>query len=124
MNGKEFFDKLLEEENNYYIGNGITVSCYFENGMLPHFHFYSKRVQGCIRLDVPRYFCHKPIHDGLNSKEKKTVNDWLVGGGWKELVNVWNSNTENKIDITSIPDYKLLPNLNPATGKLDKENRK
>lgn len=124
MNGKEFLDKILNEENNYYIGDGITASCYFEDGMLPHFHFYSKRVQGCIRLDVPKYFCHKPIYDGLNSSEKKTVVYWLDHeDGWKELINVWNKNAVVPVE-TEMPNYNLLPSLNPSTGKLDKKDRK
>lgn len=123
MNGKEFLDKILNEENNYYIGDGITASCYFEDGMLPHFHFYSKRVQGCIRLDMPKYFCHKPIHDGLNSKERKKIIDWLNVGWWKELVSVWNKNATVPVE-TKMPNYNLLLNLNPSTGKLDKKDRK
>ena len=124
MNGKEFLDKILNEENNYYIGDGITASCYFENGMLPHFHFYSKRVQGCIRLDIPRYFCHNPNHDGLNSKEKKAVVDWLKLGWWEEMAKLWNKSATVKINTETMPDYNLLPNLNLATGKLNKEDRR
>ena len=123
MNGKEFLDKILNEENNYYIGDGITASCYFENGMLPHFHFYSKRVQGCIRLDIPRYFCHNPNHDGLNSGEKKMVIEYLKNN-WKYLVEIWNKSATVKINTETMPDYNLLPILNSAAGKLNKEDRK
>lgn len=125
MNGKEFLDKILNEENNYYIGDGITASCYFENGMLPHFHFYSKRVRGCIRLDIPKYFCHNPSHDGLNSGEKKTIIYWLEEeSGWEEMANLWNKSATVKINTEVMPDYNLLPNLNSTTGKLNKEDRR
>ena len=123
MTIKEILETIFKEENTYSDGNGFKYSCYFENGMLPHFHFYSKRVQGCIRLDIPRYFCHNPNHDGLNSGEKKMVIEYLKNN-WKYLVEIWNKSATVKINTETMPDYNLLPILNSAAGKLNKEDRK
>lgn len=122
MTGKELIDQTLNEENGWHFED-FTINCYFESGQLPHFHFKNKRVEGCIRLDVPRYFCHQPQHDGLNSKEKKTIINFLKNDGWEEMAMIWNKQATVKIECER-PDYTQLPNLNPSTGKLNKEDRR
>ena len=46
---------------------------------------------------------------------------------WKNLIDEWNEGrSENFVPNSfkrSIPNYRLLPSLNPSTGKLNKEDR-
>lgn len=122
------FDEALklteEEESNLYNANGIKINVYGSEGRFPHLHYYFSRVEGCIRLDVPRYFCHENYHDGLNSGEKKFMIDWLRKN-WRNCVNEWNrdSRQEKIPENYLMPDYNLLPKLEP-NGKLAKENRR
>lgn len=126
------FDRALElalnEEELGRVSNTDepVINVYGNEGNLPHLHFKNKRVESCIRLDEPKYFCHKPHHDGLNAQERKWFLNWIQRN-WVACVNLWNKDTiQEKIsnDIKNMPDYKLLPYLNSSTGKLNKEDRR
>lgn len=121
-------EKIFFEEigvGSLRLGSDFIFNAYNNEGALPHFHFKCKNgIQGCIRLDVPKYFCHENYHDGLNSKYKKKLVVSLTFEIWKKLVDEWNKNrTENLVSATDMPNYNSLPNLNLTTGKLNKEDR-
>ena len=121
----EAYKIILEEENNVLNSNGIKINVYGKEGNDPHLHYYFPNVEGCIRLDIPRYFCHESYHEGLPSKEKKIIINWLKLN-WLRCVQTWNKDSnQDKLpeDINKMPNYHLLPNLQP-NGKLAKEDRK
>ena len=117
---------LAEEFGRISKTNEPTISVYGGEGNLPHLHFKNKRVESCIRLNAPKYFCHESYQDGLNSAERKWFFDWIKSN-WVNCVNLWNKDTnQEKIsnNIEDIPNYSLLPPLNSSTGKLNKGDRK
>ena len=123
MKFKEIIDKMLNEENNVYNLSGTKINVYGSEGNDPHLHYYFPNVEGCIRLDIPRYFCHEPHQDGLNSLQRKFMIKWLKIN-WAKCVEIWNRDSnQKKVQIKIMPDYNLLPKLQP-NGKLAKEDRK
>lgn len=70
-------EKIYNEElsfGNINLGDEFVINVYNSERTLPHFHYKSKDGrQGCIRLDVPRYFYHENYHDGLNTKNRKKL---------------------------------------------------
>ena len=82
-------------------------------------------IEGSIRLDIPRYFCHESYHEGLPSREKKIIINWLKLN-WLKCAQIWNKDSnQDKIpeDINIMPNYNLLPNLQ-SNGKLANGDRK
>jgi len=126
MNLKEIIDSTLNEEEDNLTGKlSYNVNVYGREGKEPHLHYMISGIEGCIRLNEPRYFCHDPRHEGLPSKEKKIIIRWLKDN-WLRCVQTWNKDSnQDKLpeDIDLMPDYNLLPNLQP-NGKLAKEDRK
>lgn len=122
MKFKELFDTLLNEEDGLNGKDIRKINVYGSEGKNPHLHYYFPTVEGCIRLDKPRYFCHEPHHEGLNAKDKKYMINWLATN-WQRCVDIWNKDSKQEKVNCQIPDYNLLPNLQP-NGKLAKEDRK
>lgn len=123
MTAKQLIDSILfEEEGCLYNENGVKINVYGREGNNPHLHYYFPDVEGCIRLDKPRYFCHEPHHEGLKSGYKKFMIGWLKAN-WERCVEIWNRDSNQEKVICKIPNYNLLPNLQP-NGKLSKEDRK
>lgn len=120
---KEIYEEISAA--NIKSGSYFNLNSYNNEGTLPHFHFKTKNgKEGCIRLDMPKYFCHETYHDGLNSHEKKYLLKILSEEKWKKLVDEWNEGRKENLVTCKMPDYNLLPILNPTTGKLNKEDRK
>lgn len=62
--------------------------------------------------------------DGLTSKEIKQLVNFMTKEKWEEIKNGWNrGRIDFLIQTTTIPNYFLLPKLNPKNGKLNKEDR-
>ena len=115
--------KIVEEETGLYNKNKEKICVYGSEGHYPHLHYYFKNVEGCVRLDIPRYFCHEKYHEGLDNSKRKMMIEWLEKN-WSRCVFEWNKNSkQEKILIKEMPNYELLPKLQP-NGKLAKEDRK
>lgn len=124
MKFKDFFEKILYEEEDSLNGKSPQkIWVYGGEGTKPHLHYRINGVEGCIRLDIPRYFCHESYHEGLNSQDRKFMIGWLKLN-WKKCVRKWNQDTaQEKIQDEIIPQYDKLPKLQP-NGKLAPEDRK
>jgi hypothetical protein len=122
MKLEEAYKIVLEEENNVYNSNGIKINVYGKEGENPHLHYYFKDVEGCIRLDIPKYFCHESYHEGLNALQRKFMIKWL-NINWIKCVQIWNKDSNQEKINCEKPEYNLLPRLQP-NGKLSKEDRK
>ena len=125
MNLKEIIDNVLNEEDGLNGKDIRKINVYGSEGKNPHLHYYFPTVEGCIRLDKPRYFCHESYHEGLPSRQEKIIINWLKLN-WLKCVQTWNkASKQDKIpeDTNIMPNYNLLPNLQP-NGKLAKEDRK
>lgn len=124
MNLKEIINTILFEEEGSLNGkDNPKINVYNNEGTKPHLHYEFKNgTKGCIRLDIPRYFCHESFHDGLNSWQRKTIIDFL-NNNWKKCVDIWNNGrTEYLCQSEQMPNYNLLPKLQP-NGKLASEDR-
>ena len=115
--------RIVEEETSFNGKENPKIYVYNNEGTLPHLHYkFSNGTEGCIRLDVPRYFCHEKYHEGLNNREKQKVLDFL-SINWQKLVDEWNRGRNQYIcTVTKMPDYNLLPPLQ-SDGKLAKRDR-
>ena len=126
MNLKEIIEKVLFEEEDSLSGKlPYSINVYGKEGENPHLHYKINGIEGCIRLDISRYFCHESYHEGLPSREKKIIINWLKLN-WLKCVQTWNKDSkQDKIpeDTNIMPNYNLLPNLQP-NGKLAKGDRK
>ena len=115
---------INEEEDNLSGKLPFRINVYGSEGENPHFHYEINGIKGCIRLDIPKYFCHEFYHEGLPSSEKKIIIRWLRNN-WLDCVKAWNKDSKQKKipEIAeNIPNYNLLPNLQP-NGKLAKGDR-
>ena len=93
-----------------------------DSGNIPHFHYWDTLTKGdvfhtCIRIDSPEYFHHTGKEDELNSKQKKSLIQFLLKqhstlgiSNWKYLIALWNDNNSDVyVDIDSeMPDYSTL----------------
>ena len=122
MTFKEVIDNLFEEEGGLNGKDIRKINVYGNEGTEPHLHYYFSGVEGCISLNKPRYFCHETYHEGLNSKDRKYMINWLKIN-WQKCVELWNKDSKQEKVNCEMPDYNLLPNLQP-NGKLSKEDRK
>lgn len=123
MTLKEVIDSELREETNLNGTKEPKVTVYSAEGTLPHLHYKFRNVEGCVRLDIPRYFCHESYHEGLNNTQKKELISFL-DENWLNCVKEWNKGRTTFIcQDKEMPNYNLLPSLNP-NGKLNKEDRK
>lgn len=73
MTLKDVIDNELKEEINLNGNKEPKITVYSAEGILPHLHYKFRNVKGCVRLDVPRYFCHESYHEGLNNIQKKSL---------------------------------------------------
>ena len=123
MKFKKLFDNLLNEEDSMNGREPQKIWVFGNEGENPHLHYRIDGVEGCIRLDIPRYFCHESYHEGLNSSARKYMIKWL-GINWKRCVDKWNKDSkQDKVQNKIMLDYRLLPKLQP-NGKLASEDRK
>ena len=117
--------RISEEETSFNKLSEPIVYVYNNEGALPHLHYKFKNgTEGCIRLDISRYFCHEKYHEGLNSSQRKMLIVFLnTDNNWQKLVDEWNRGRNQYIcTATKMPDYNLLPPLQPD-GKLAKKDR-
>ena len=63
MKFKELFDILLNEEDGLNGKDIRKINVYGSEGKNPHLHYYFPTVEGYIRLDKLRYFCHESHHE-------------------------------------------------------------
>lgn len=115
----EIEDKILLEITS--IGNIDNTLCVVirmndvEN--IPHFHIMDKSTLGkkfhtCVKIETPEYFHHHGKVDVLNSKQRKSLVEFLKsshrdGTKWEMLVDLWNINNSTiKVDDNiDMPDY-------------------
>ena len=119
---KEWDDMLLEMAQ---IGNiNKTLVIYVRSndpGNIPHFHIVDKTTLGdkfhtCIKIEISEYFHHEGKTDTLNSKQRKSLVDFLNKpfdedtSNWEYLIMTWNINCSGKrlSKKMSIPDYTKL----------------
>lgn len=90
-------------------------------GNIPHFHIVDKTTLGskfhtCVKIESPEYFHHTGKEDTLNSKQRKSLVNFLNSltpleiSHWKFLLLTWNTNNSNKklsMDLP-MPNYLEL----------------
>lgn len=127
MTFEQALEIVREEEVGINNEKQRKISVYGSEGNYPHLHYRINGVEGCIRLDVPKYYCHESRHEGLNTDDKKWIIHWLMDNdwkNWKKCVAAWNFDSKQKpVNFDIKPNYKLLPNLQPSSGRLAKEDR-
>ena len=115
------YDMLYEMAT---IGNMDNTLCVIirmnDAGNIPHFHVMDRTTLGrkfhtCIKIEAPEYFHHTGKEDVLNSKQRKSLVDFLQsshrkGTKWEMLVDLWNINNSTMIvdDNIDMPDYTKL----------------
>ena len=116
---EESHDKMLLEMAT--IGNMDNTLCIIirmnDAGNIPHFHIMDRSTLGskfhtCIKIETPEYFHHTGKEDILNSKQRKSLVEFLKsshrkGTKWEMLVDLWNINNSTMIvdDNIDMPDY-------------------
>lgn len=111
MTLKDFFDILNEENNTMVIIYGIKFQIESPEGPIPHLHFYSPDLNGCIRLDKAEYFKHGNHNDVLPRKILKEFYKWIIvkddeKTNYEKCCDEWNKSNQFKIVIPSIiPNY-------------------
>ena len=119
---EESHDKMLLEMAT--IGNMDNTLCIIirmnDAGNIPHFHIMDRSTLGskfhtCIKIETPEYFHHTGKEDILNSKQRKSLVEFLKsshrkGTKWEMLVDLWNINNSTMIvdDNIDMPDYTKL----------------
>lgn len=90
-------------------------------GNIPHFHIVDKSTLGtkfhtCVKIESPEYFHHTGKEGVLNSKQRKSLVNFLNSltpleiSHWEFLLLTWNTNNSNKklrMDLP-MPDYTKL----------------
>ena len=57
MNLREIIEKVLLEEEDSLSGKlPYSINVYGKEGENPHLHYKINGIEGCIRLDIPRYY--------------------------------------------------------------------
>jgi len=128
MKYKEALHIVKEEEAGYKTKSGAKIFAFNNEGTIPHFHYKKKgEFDTCIKFNSPTYFCHESYQDGLNNTQKKILVNDLTQDIWIMLIDEWNEGRKENFvsnDLKrNIPNYRLLPSLNPSTGRLNKEDR-
>ena len=90
-------------------------------GNIPHFHIVDKTTLGskfhtCVKIESAEYFHHTGKEDVLNTKQRKSLVNYLSAtnkrglSNWEYLVTTWNYNNSNmNIDEElPMPDYTKL----------------
>jgi hypothetical protein len=118
----EIDDKMLMEMATIgYIGKFKIIVWSNEGGNIPHFHIVDISTLGqsfhtCVKIESPEYFHHEEKTDTLNSKQRKSLVDFLNKpfdedtSNWEYLIMTWNINCSGKrlSKKMSIPDYTKL----------------
>ena len=116
---------LIEMATIGKTADSYKIAVFGKEGNIPHFHYFDASTDGdkfhsCIRLDKAEYFIHPGKEDKLNSKQRKELVKFLCQkyrnkkinmSNWEFLLNAWNSENENSIqldDNMSMPDYFKL----------------
>ena len=115
-------DKMLLEMAS--IGNIDNTLCVVirmnDTGNIPHFHIMDKSTLGkkfhtCVKIETPEYFHHTGKVDVLNSKQRKSLVEFLKsshrnGTTWEMLIDLWNINNSTiKVDDNiDMPDYNNI----------------
>ena len=115
---KEWDDMLLEMAQIGTFNKYTIIVWTNDSGNIPHFHIVDSSTRGeefhtCIKIEKPEYFHHTGKVDVLNSKERKSLVDFLKNpidediSNWEFLIMTWNSNNLNKKLSKKIPmpDY-------------------
>ena len=118
----EIEDKMLLEMAS--IGNIDNTLCVVirmnDAGNIPHFHIMDKSTLGkkfhtCVKIETPEYFHHTGKVDVLNSKQRKSLVEFLKsshrnGTKWEMLIDLWNINNSTiKVDDNiDMPDYTKI----------------
>ena len=90
-------------------------------GNIPHFHIVDKSTLGtkfhtCVKIESPEYFHHTGKEGVLNSKQRKSLVNFLNSltpleiSHWEFLLLTWNTNNSNKklrMDLP-MPNYLEL----------------
>ena len=115
----EYRDELLigKIEFSNMIGY-CRIYVYSKEGKhIPHFHIMDKSTLGkkfhtCVKIETPEYFHHTGKVDVLNSKQRKSLVEFLKsshrnGTKWEMLIDLWNINNSTiKVDDNiDMPDY-------------------
>lgn len=98
-----------------YTQDRIQIIIYTDDlGKIPHLHFKSERLNGCIRLDRPEYFIHGHHTSTLNTKQIRSFVKFMKSphrhGGmtnWEYTLMLWNDNN-SEVEFPEdypMPDY-------------------
>lgn len=98
-----------------YTDDRIELRIYTDDpGSIPHLHFKSDNLDGCIRLDKAEYFPHNRHTSTLNSRQVRSLVRFLKSynsrwkmSNWDVVVKLWNDNNSDvEIDDSApMPDY-------------------
>ena len=90
-------------------------------GNIPHFHIVDKQTLGskfhtCVKIEYAEYFHHTGKEDVLNTKQRKSLVNYLSAinkrglSNWEYLVTTWNYNNSgmNIDEDIPMPDYTKL----------------
>ena len=113
------WDNMLLEMAQIGTFNKYTIIVWTnDSGNIPHFHIVDSSTRGeefhtCIKIEKPEYFHHTGKVDVLNSKERKSLVDFLKNpidediSNWEFLIMSWKSNNLNKnlSKKLPMPDY-------------------
>ena len=116
---EESHDKMLLEMAQIGTFNKYTIIVWTnDSGNIPHFHIVDSSTRGeefhtCIKIEKPEYFHHTGKEGVLNSKQRKSLVDFLKNtfdedtSNWEYLIMTWNANNSNKklSKKMPMPDY-------------------
>ena len=113
------WDNMLLEMAQIGTFNKYTIIVWTnDSGNIPHFHIVDSSTRGeefhtCIKIEKPEYFHHSGKEGVLNSKQRKSLVDFLKNtfdedtSNWEYLIMTWNANNSNKklSKKMPMPDY-------------------
>lgn len=114
-----YFDELRLCSFTSISGEEITITMYGrEYDRVPHMHFKSDSLDGCIKLCSPEYYIHENHTSTLSDEDVillynklQEPTEYLEISNYRFAIHEWNSCGNNDTDIdynTSIPDYTKL----------------
>ena len=96
-----------------YTSDNIEIRIYTDDpGKVPHFHFRSDKLDGCIRIDRSEYFPHGHHTSRLNSQQVRSLVSFLRSNSkkrpamtnWQVVLMLWDINNS---DIELGEDYPM-----------------
>ena len=115
---EESYDMLYEMAQIGTFNKYTIIVCTNDSGNIPHFHIIDSSTRGeefhtCIKIEKPEYFHHSGKEGVLNSKQRKSLVDFLKNSfdedtsNWEYLIMTWNANNSNmKLSKKMpMPDY-------------------